>query len=64
MRIVIPGGSGQIGSVLARYFHEQGHSVTVLSRAPRPAPWQVLPWTLAHPARGSLLSKTARFASI
>ena len=44
MRIVIPGGSGQVGSLLARYFHARGHTVTVLSRTPRPAPWQTLPW--------------------
>jgi uncharacterized protein (TIGR01777 family) len=43
-RIVIPGGSGQVGNVLARHFHGQGYSVTVLSRRPEPAPWQVLPW--------------------
>jgi uncharacterized protein (TIGR01777 family) len=44
MRIVIPGGSGQVGSILARHFHAQGHAVTVLSRRPRPAPWRVEPW--------------------
>jgi hypothetical protein len=44
MRIVIPGGSGQIGTVLARHFRQQGHKVTVLSRSPKPAPWRVLPW--------------------
>lgn len=44
LRIVIPGGSGQVGNVLARHFHGQGHSVTVLSRQPMSAPWQVLPW--------------------
>jgi uncharacterized protein (TIGR01777 family) len=44
LRIVIPGGSGQVGNVLAQHFHAQGHSVTVLSRQPMPAPWQVLPW--------------------
>ena len=44
MKIVIPGGSGQIGSVLARHFHRQGHTVTVLSRDPKPAPWQVMRW--------------------
>jgi uncharacterized protein (TIGR01777 family) len=44
MRIVIPGGSGQVGTVLARHFHQQGHSVAVLSRAPKSSPWQVLPW--------------------
>ena len=44
MRIVIPGGSGQVGNVLARHFHAQGHSVIVLSRRPTAAPWRVLPW--------------------
>jgi hypothetical protein len=44
LRIVIPGGSGQVGHVLARHFHEQGHSVTVLSRRPESAPWQTLTW--------------------
>jgi uncharacterized protein len=44
LRIVIPGGSGQVGNVLARHFHGQGHSVTVLSRHPGPSPCQVLPW--------------------
>jgi uncharacterized protein len=49
LRVVIPGGSGQVGNVLARHFHEQGHSVTVLSRHPKPAPWQVLPWSGVGP---------------
>ncbi len=44
MRIVLPGGSGQVGHVLARHFHLTGHQVTVLSRNPRSAPWVVLPW--------------------
>jgi uncharacterized protein len=44
MKIVIPGGSGQVGRVLARHFHSQGHVVTVLSRQPRPAPWRVVAW--------------------
>ena len=44
LRIVIPGGSGQVGNVLARHFHSQGHSVTVLSRHPEPSPWRVVPW--------------------
>jgi uncharacterized protein (TIGR01777 family) len=29
---------------VARHFHGQGHSVTVLSRHPEPSLWQVLPW--------------------
>jgi len=44
LRIVIPGGSGQVGNVLARHFHGQGHSVTVLSRRPEASSWKVLPW--------------------
>ena len=44
LRIVIPGGTGQIGRVLARHFHEQGNHVTVLSRRPSSAPWQSIAW--------------------
>ena len=44
MRIVIPGGSGQVGRLLARHFHAKGDSVTVLSRSPRPEPWRVIAW--------------------
>jgi len=44
LHIVIPGGSGQVGQILARHFHESGNKVTVLSRQPKPGPWQILPW--------------------
>jgi uncharacterized protein len=44
LRIVIPGGSGQVGSLLARHFHGQGHDVTILTRRPKPAPWRELGW--------------------
>lgn len=44
MKIVIPGGSGQVGQVLARYFHARGQAVTVLSRSPQPAPWRAVYW--------------------
>lgn len=30
MRVVIPGGSGQVGTVLARHFHKNGDEVVVL----------------------------------
>jgi hypothetical protein len=49
MRIVLPGGSGQVGTVLARAFHRGGHDVAVLSRSPRPAPWRVTAWDPAAP---------------
>lgn len=32
MRIVIPGGSGQVGQMLSRAFLREGHEVTILSR--------------------------------
>lgn len=44
MKIVIPGGSGQVGTILARAFHRDGHDVVVLTRDPRPAPWATLAW--------------------
>lgn len=45
MRIVIPGGSGQVGHVLARAFVADGHEVVVLSRGARmPAPVRVVAW--------------------
>ncbi len=44
MRIVIPGGSGQLGHILARHLHAAGHEVTVISRNPKPAPWETLRW--------------------
>ena len=36
MRFVLPGGSGQVGHLLARAFHADGHEVVVLARR-RPA---------------------------
>jgi uncharacterized protein len=44
MKIVIPGGSGQIGAILAREFHGEGHEVVVLSRRPRARPWRLVHW--------------------
>ena len=44
MKVVIPGGSGQVGTILARSFQRQGHDVVVLSRKAAPAPWRVLAW--------------------
>src|SRR5579864_2796874 len=44
LRIVLPGGSGQVGTILARHFHSQGHGVVVLARRVAPAPWKVVAW--------------------
>jgi len=44
MRIVLAGGSGQLGGVLARHLQELGHHVTVLTRSPYTAPWLTVHW--------------------
>lgn len=44
MKIVIPGGSGQVGTLLARAFHGDGHDVVVLSREAAARPWRVVRW--------------------
>ncbi len=44
VRIVIAGGSGQLGSLLARHSVECGHDVVVLSRRCYEAPWKTVPW--------------------
>lgn len=44
MKIVIPGGSGQVGTVIARAFQARGDEVVVLSRKPAEAPWRVVTW--------------------
>lgn len=47
MRILLPGGSGQVGTMLARHLHAHGHQVTVLSRSPElhaHHPWRTLAW--------------------
>jgi uncharacterized protein len=44
LRIVMPGGSGLAGTLLARHFQAHGHLVTVLTRGPYAAPWQTVHW--------------------
>ena len=46
LRIVIPGGSGQVGRLLAGHFCAQGHAVTILTRRPRSKdqPWREVAW--------------------
>ncbi|MBI3653104.1 MAG: TIGR01777 family protein [Acidobacteria bacterium] len=49
MKVVIPGGSGQVGAVLARAFQGKGHEVVVLSRKPERAAWRVVGWDAENP---------------
>ncbi len=45
MKIVIAGGSGQIGTFLAREFHSRGDEVVILSRqSSGVVPWKVANW--------------------
>lgn len=44
MKIVIPGGTGQVGTILSRSFHADGHEVVVLGRDPQPREWRVERW--------------------
>jgi uncharacterized protein len=45
MKVVIPGGSGQVGRLLARALHAEGHDVVVLSRQPQTtSPWRHVAW--------------------
>src|SRR5687768_8791060 len=44
MKIVIPGGTGQVGTVLARAFHADGHEVVVLGRSPQKREWRTEKW--------------------
>jgi uncharacterized protein len=48
MKVVLPGGTGQVGTVLARALHADGHDVVVLSRTPQKAPWRVIAWDARH----------------
>ncbi len=48
MKIVLPGGSGQVGTVLARAFLRDGHEPVVLSRQSNAdTPWRTLHWDAA-----------------
>jgi uncharacterized protein (TIGR01777 family) len=44
MRILLAGGTGQVGRLLARALKSAGHDIVVLSRRPTPAPWRVAEW--------------------
>src|SRR5262249_55854392 len=53
MRIVLVGGSGHIGTALARHFHAQGHEVSVLTRWAIQAPWRTVTWDGRTPGNWS-----------
>ena len=44
MKVVIPAGTGQVGTVLARKFNAEGHDVVVLSRSAAQLPWRSVVW--------------------
>ncbi len=44
MKIIIAGGTGQVGTMLARRFHDRGDEVTVLSRKPTETVWPSIIW--------------------
>lgn len=45
MKLVLPGGTGHVGTVLAKAFHAEKHEVVVLSRREGvTAPWRVRQW--------------------
>lgn len=44
MKVVIPGGTGQVGTVLARAFQADGHEVVVLGRHTANVPWRFVKW--------------------
>lgn len=54
MRILMPGGTGQIGTLLARHLYAAGHEITVLTRNPHMHPeqlWQIDHWDALNPGR-------------
>jgi hypothetical protein len=44
LRVVIPGGAGHIGRIVAAHLHASGSAVTILSRRAVAAPWPVVLW--------------------
>lgn len=44
MKIVLPGGSGQVGQVLARHFADQGHDIVVLCRGAKVPSGRTVSW--------------------
>jgi uncharacterized protein (TIGR01777 family) len=51
MRIVITGGSGQLGKILARDFHARGFKVATVARHVEPAAWPAIAWDGRRPGQ-------------
>jgi uncharacterized protein (TIGR01777 family) len=49
IRVVIPGGAGLLGRIVAGHLHAKGNEVTVLSRSGAVAPWRVVSWNGTDP---------------
>ncbi len=47
MKIVIPGGTGQVGTILARVLSNAGHEIVILSRQPGNSAWRTVKWDAA-----------------
>ncbi len=48
LRVVIPGGAGHLGRIVARHLHAKGNAITVLARTTAVAPWRVAWWSGAN----------------
>ena len=44
MKIVLAGGTGAIGELLAKAWHARGHEVVVITRSPYLAKWETVVW--------------------
>ena len=44
MKVVIAGGTGQVGTILSRAFHRAGHDVVAIARHAASAPWRTVTW--------------------
>lgn len=44
MKLILPGGSGHVGTLLSHAFQRDGHDVVVLSRRPVASSWRTVAW--------------------
>jgi len=51
MKIVIPGGSGQVGTLLAKAFADHGYEVVILSRVPDSSKHRTVVWDAENPGK-------------